>query len=479
MPYRKYLITFLLILPSLYLKSALLIYFYILAVSMMSLVRNDRKTPLVLFFILVYLLPFDLLSGVVKLSFGSKLDNYFVWGLPLYICFPIYFMDMFKVNKQLRLILLFFFVVFFVSTIFLGLTSIFINTNKVQLAASINYFNGFLLAILAYRVFAEEKDFLGISFVLIELGFLIAISGIIQYVFKFYFFESWYAKENYGDFSRLITISYPDPVDLIPFFIVPIAFGFNYIFSDFSRNKPLVFFYVVVMLFALILTWARWGYLCIGLILIMSILLNKKITSLFNPIIIIIVLMVLVVYYYLPNFVSAEQYKRLEKNDTLIYRFYLWSMGLKALKEHFFLGVGLGNSSKVAFENRPDTYLFGSENYQGNVFKGSIQSLHQFYLDWVLSMGMFIILGLIMLYFSFIRNARYVLRHARNPQYTYIINSASCIVAGLSLFWVQNSSSFHFLLFMCLAISFGIRDNLNRTAALASPRRPDFDYSNF
>jgi O-Antigen ligase. len=434
-----------------YLKIGWLVQIGIVILSFYYVHRKDELNLFFLFFTIHFLLPYEYNTLTLGANIGNYLGNSFIAGIPLYIGLPVLLKSKYKLSRNLKILLIVFFIIYFASTLLKGFEALLGGSQRVRIAWVINYFNIFVIVFWASRVLISWDRMKEFAQHLIILGFLIALFGLIQYIFKFYFIEYSYTYTNVERFS---IIPYLDPVDLFPYLIVPLSFAFNYLFYKFE-NKHFVLLVTVLLLLSILFTWGRWGLFCTALTLIISLLLNKKIkVALF------ICAFGFFVYSFMSfdvfNIMPTDQIERLSSGDNLVVRMLLWFAAAYAIKENVFLGVGIGNSveaySKVGINisDFSQTTVINPNDFLSG------QSIHQFYLDWILQMGIFIVPAIILLYWMFFKNTKTILKSSADPISLYVSKALICSVVGVSLFWMQNSGLDYFWLFLFPTLSYSI-----------------------
>ena len=448
---RLFIFPIILSLITIYLGTGIFVYTLIIVFSFYCLDKGDRFLPLSLFFILLYLLPYSLNEIVLGHNWGAYLDNNSLAAVPLYVTLPLYFR--LPLNKKLRIILAIFLVAFLVSTVVPGFLSFLgIGGYKVRFAWTLNYFNSFLVGVLAYTVFTSERNIDRFTDLIMLLGIIAAIGGLLQYIFGFLFF---YPSVN-DRIYRLVLIPIIGPVGLFPLFIVPLAFALNQLNSSYSKQKILAFFTVFTILLASVLTLSRWGLFVLLIMILIYLIKSRKPLKLIAFVTIGIIAYTLMPWEMFLQKNFGDEMDRLSSMTSLLSRVTLWGMGLSLLSDFWLFGVGVGNTVKHVFSYSPTPIL--NDFYQLRFDFETKQSIHQFFLDWFINQGILAMLGLACLYYYIIKQFRYTEKYFNNDVIVKRFSRSIILsLIGLTLFWMQNSGSNYYFLFFLLGSSFAIR----------------------
>jgi hypothetical protein len=470
MNYRFLIFSFLITVLTLYLGTGLFLYSYLILVGIHFRQIPDKTAPLLMFFIITYLAPYELNASVLGYKkLGNFIDNLFLAGVPIYLSFFSGQLRWGKFPPKLRLVLLTLMGSLLLSTLIPGIVNLLsIGGTRVRFSLVVNYINAFLIAVIGYKTLGAEKKLMNLFHLLIILGFIAALGGLVQYFFKFYFFDPKYA---YPNVERLSIIAYPDPVDLFPFFIVPLAIGMNYLLSTLRKKGIVVILSVVTICFASFFTFSRWGWFSVAVVILSSLLINRRVAKLIG-----VCLVVLIVFLFVPTMLMvsifpADQVERLASENTLLTRVHLWGMGLTALQNNWISGVGLGNTARAAYGQISQVALFDS--YDPFFNYDFVQSLHSFFLDWVLSMGVFVVPGITLLYYFTLKNCLAVLRKSSNRVSVFCSKSIILSLIGLTVFWLQNFGSAYYWLFLFVSLSFHLleRSKADLNSVITIPAR--------
>jgi len=450
--YLKQIMFILVLLVSVPLNAGFIVILGLIFLSLNYLVNNQALKAFQLFFTIVFLLPYDFNNLIFNNNIGNFIDNSFLACIPLYICFPLIFKrnNTYK-NKNYSNVITFFFIIFFYSTLLKGFGALFLGGETVRFSLAINYLNAFLVAYWGYKIFRTNIDFQKFIYHIIILGMIASLLGIIQYLFKFYFFHYTYV---YIFYERLSIIPFIDPVDLFPFLIVPFSFAVNYHLNNTNNRSLIVLFAAFIIFIAALFTWSRWGIACLVLIVVISFFMAGKVRKLLIVVTILFLIgSVSVNTFY--DFLPKNQTSRVESGNNLFLRYVLWNSAISAINKNLWLGVGLGNAANATFdEGLVLADLAGTSSTINNTKDIQFQSIHQYFLDLILSMGIFIIIPLFLLYYLFFKNYMLVVKNAYNPIKLVLIKGMASSIVGLSVFWMQNTGYAHFWLFLFFALSF-------------------------
>ena len=144
---------------------------------------------------------------------------------------------------------------------------------------------------------------------------------------------------------------------------------------------------------------------------------------------------------------SNEQNERLTSSGNLYVRVYLWGLAATAIYDNPF-GYGFGNSTEAMF-NKESDFFFLEENSFNSVDTFSQQSVHQFFLDYMMSLGAFFGIILLFLFRTLFKESIKVIKIAPvEIKYFYI--SIELITIALFIFYIQNIGLQMFYLFLFL-----------------------------
>ena len=283
---------------------------------------------------------------------------------------------------------------------------------------------------------------------MIFLGFITSVISICQIFFEF----TLIPNSKFTDFSRLSLININNAVDSIPFLLVPFIMSLSRIvyLRKFTFDQILV---CLTIFFAILLTYSRWGVFCIFIMVILFLWHNRKsFATIVFVLTMSLVLLAPIVFNLVSTAVKSNSQKdRLLSSDNIYVRVYLWGLGLSAISNEPILGYGFGNSTDAMFTNESkfDLFELGLSN---SVETFQIQSVHQFYLDYLMSLGIFFFFPLSFMFYLIIKESLIISRTKYldlDVKAFYIAIYLSTI--GLFIFFLQNVGSEMFYLYGFLA----------------------------
>jgi len=137
-------------------------------------------------------------------------------------------------------------------------------------------------------------------------------------------------------------------------------------------------------------------------------------------------------------------------------RVYLWSLGLTAIYENPLNGYGLGNQSNAMFKNE-NIFNFLDINKTNSIDTFNKQSVHQYFLDGLLSFGIFYSIPFFLLFINFFKKIN-LLIYKNNSRSSFYF-SVKLSVVGLFIFCLINVMAQHF--FFLGFFGFLNKNNLN------------------
>lgn len=435
--------------PTLYLKNGIFLYFIITMLSILSL-KSKPVLSAHMFFILMFTIPYGLNGLVLESDLGNYLNNSFVASIPLYLYLIMNKENSFSDSRYSHLIFLFL-VLLMLTNIIPGFLTFIGLGRTVRVSELINFINAILLSVVVSKSFISTKSFDLFSLLIVRLGFIAALGGLIQYFIDFKFFEYSYSVMTHG---RLTIIPYIDPVDLFPFFIVPLSFAVN----RFIKTKSIFsLITLITIIFSAVLTWSRGGLLSIVFVILAALFFNRKKLGSFTIILFAIISLLFISQDLIYN-KSMGQVGRLESSANLASRVFLWEKSFRVIVKNSLLGVGFGNGPIAVFEEQSignvTTSIF--TEYDTLTVRRSIETVHQFYLNWVISMGVLVIPLIFMLYYYCFSNFSLIVKNKINDSLQLFASSSLVAVIGLTIFYLQNTSNTYYYLFFFLGASFQI-----------------------
>ena len=127
-------------------------------------------------------------------------------------------------------------------------------------------------------------------------------------------------------------------------------------------------------------------------------------------------------------------------------RVYLWSLALTAIYENPLNGYGLGNQSNAMFKNET-IFNFFDINEVNSVDTFNKQSVHQYFLDGLLSFGIFYSIPFSILFINFFKKINLLINKNNSRSSFYFSVKLSFI--GLFIFCLINNSFFIFMISRC------------------------------
>jgi len=150
--------------------------------------RRDTKQVIVYFIMLSFLLPYDFVSNSLNNIIGTIFNEYFFAGFPLYVFLPFSFKykrSRGGLDKLQRLVLIFTITILFFTNILPGLSKLIgLGGYNIRLAYLFNFINGIIISYYFMIIKPEISFIKKILKYIIFFGFILSITGIIQYFLK-------------------------------------------------------------------------------------------------------------------------------------------------------------------------------------------------------------------------------------------------------------------------------------------------------
>lgn len=422
--------------------------FFIIINSILIALNQNIKKAIIFYLILSFFTPLSFIALSTKSEIGLIFNEYFFAGLPLYLSLPFILLNKkYKSNytKSQKIIFYSTIILLFISNIIPGfLNLVGFGGYSIRLVFLFNFFNALVIFYYLSLLPLNRKLINLVSNYLVLLGLVTSIFGLFQYFFN----VAIIPKIEYTDFSRLSLINMNNAVDSFPYLLVPFIIAFSkLIYSKLFSYKLL--FINIILFMSMILTFSRWGVLVVFIIFFITIWDNRRkflkvflvltlTASIFLPVLITIA----------QNAVnSKEQSERLTNANNLYVRVYLWGLAATAIKDNPF-GYGLGNSTKAMF-NKESEFNLLEENENNSHKTFHKQSVHQFFLDYMLSLGVFFGLTLLFLFTTLYKESIKAINISPfDIKYFYI--SIKLITIALFIFYIQNIGPQIFFLFLFL-----------------------------
>ena len=410
--------------------------------------NSDLPKAIIFYLILSFLIPLDFLTLSTGSGIGLILNEYFFAGIPLYFTLPgILLNKKYRSNytKSQKII-------FYSTIILLTLTNIIpgilnligFGGYRIRLIFLFNFLNALIVFYYLSIITINGKFIKLVSNYLIVLGFITSILGLFQYFFNISIIPN---VEN-ADFSRLNLINMNNAVDSCPYLLVPFIIALSKLVYSKKLSYKLLFVNFIIFS-AILFTFSRWALFTFFIIILLTVWKNRRrvvkkififtfLLALISPVLITIGQNALQ---------SKEQNERLTSAGNLYVRVYLWGLAATAIYDNPF-GYGFGNSTEAMF-NKESDFFFLEENSFNSVDTFSQQSVHQFFLDYMMSLGAFFGIILLFLFRTLFKESIKVIKIAPvEVKYFYI--SIKLITIALFIFYLQNVGSQMFYLFLFL-----------------------------
>lgn len=403
----------------------------------------------IFYLILTYFIPLNFLNGSTGSPLGLIFNEYFFAGIPLYLCLPgLLFGKELKSNrtKIQKFILYSTIIILAMTNIIPGILHLFdLGGYRIRLIYLFNFINGLIVFYFISALRINRKLITVVSDCLIFCGLISALLGIFQYLFKIPIIPN----THYIDLSRLNTLNMDNAVDCSPYLFVPFIIAITKLFHSRRASKGFAFVCLIIFV-AVFLTFSRAAIFSVVIAILLTLWSNRKRfakTAFF-------VLMILVSLSPIVFVIAQEakrseiQMERLTSSNNLSVRVYLWGLGLTAIYDNP-VGYGLGNSVDAMF-NRESEFRFLEENSTHDYRTFKRQSVHQFFLDYMMGLGVSFGIILVLIFLTLYKESKKaVTLIALDVRYFYI--SINIITIALFIFYLQNVGPQSFYLFLFLA----------------------------
>jgi len=412
--------------------------------------RRDTKQVIVYFIMLSFLLPYDFVSNSLNNIIGTIFNEYFFAGFPLYVFLPFSFKykrSRGGLDKLQRLVLIFTITILFFTNILPGLSKLIgLGGYNIRLAYLFNFINGIIISYYFMIIKPEISFIKKILKYIIFFGFILSITGIIQYFLKISIIPNF----NPDSFDRLFIFIFISPVDCLPFLLVPFVFSCVFLLKNEKFDLKLFIAFITIWI-AILLTWSRWGVAISFIVFLFIILTLVKNKANFILIAITIGVLIILLLNNLNSQISSRgQGDRLNSNSNLIVRVYLWGLGLSAIYESPIWGYGFGDHSDEMFIGEAK-FFFLDETSKFNMTNVNHQSVHQFLIDYCLSLGVLFLIPLFIMLFS---TLKYTIRSHSKKKYLFYEVELSIFYATLAIiiFGMQNQIGPFYFFFIFFSI---------------------------
>ena len=419
-----------------YLKFPFLTLGLVTVTSYVIFLNKNTEKALLYFFILSFTLPHGFILRTLGFNIGNYINEYFVAGIPLYFAFLNYFRDLSlkHITKEQKFVFVCFIILFVNSTFLPGLFKLIgIGGYRVRLVQVFNYLNAFLLFFLFTKIRLSIDFIRRLKNMFIYLGVFLSFLGILQYLFKISLVPLY--TDEYFSYSRLFLLNSVNSNACIPFLLVPLSFIMVTIFYNRTysfRN----FFILLILLVAIYLTHTRIAYIAT---LAMSLYVINKLYR--SRIINYAIILVFSCFIYVIGSVIYTGNVEMRSTGSSMTRFYLWGLGLTAIYESPLRGYGLGNQAEAMFQNESE-FNFLDGNKFNSVDTFSKQSVHQYFLDGMLSFGVLYAVPFFLMFINFFRKLNIVINRRDLKSSFYF--SIKLSIVGLLVFSLINVMQQHY-----------------------------------
>jgi O-antigen ligase len=422
----------------------------IILVSIIIFLFKKVEDLIQLFFLLSFLIPYDFFYLTSGLKLGLIINQYFFAGLPLYLALiKVSFGNKIcnKISVANKLLFILVFCIFLVTTVIPGfLFLIGIGGFSVRTALVVNYFNGLVLFVLVTSIDLPKYFLRKLFDNILIYGMILSAFGLIQYCFNHPLFTFF----GFFDTKRLSVYALPDPIDGLPFLILP--FMISLLKLLFNKKYTIINTFSTMILFiSILLSFSRWAYFSLFIsFIIYVVIISNNILRLIKRLVfgsLVIGSFLLLMYF---SHMFDAQLNRLESSDNLYVRSYLWGLGLTAISSNPLKGYGIGNTTSTIFLNESNFNLLSEENSTKSVETFSQMGVHQFLIDLVVGQGVLILVILIAVTIFIFRSLG-----IKEPvdKLSYLYHAIFLSFLFIIIFWLQNNGSQIFLIFLFWAIA--------------------------
>jgi hypothetical protein len=421
-------------------------YFLMLSLIILSAIEYLYGTVLgllSLFFIFSFSLPYDFVYLTTGSKIGLIFNHYFFAGIPIYLG-VIKLMTKGKllqfISRSQKIVFLFIVMIFVLANLLPGLGSLLgVGGYTVRTAFVFNYLNGLLVFIIITSVQVSKSSIMVLLKTCSHVGLILAILAIVQFLFKtptFFYFDILNP-----DYSRLFVYPLVDSIDGIMFLTLPLFYWQELYREKLNDLRALISY--LFLLFSLFLSFSRWAlFSYIVTMTIFTVFSGKNILRTLLKIIKMFVIMLVFLFLSFRMGLFNDQLSRLESDDNLLVRGYLWGLGITAIEKSPVVGYGLGNSTNAMFQSESNFNLLNEENSTKSVETFTQMGVHQFLIDSAISQG--VVFSLILIFVSlYILFTLGPILKAKDQLIAIIFNT----FLFLMIFWVQNNGSQYFIIF--------------------------------
>ena len=410
--------------------------------------NSDLPKAIIFYLILSFLIPLDFLTLSTGSGIGLIFNEHFFAGIPLYFTLPgILLNKKYRSNytKSQKIIFYSTIILLTLTNIIPGLLNLIgIGGYRIRLIFLFNFLNALIVFYYLSILHIDTKLIKVVSNYLIYLGLITSVFGIFQYVFKIPIIPNI----EYTDFSRLNLINMNNAVDSCPYLLVPFIIALSRLVYSKKLSYKLLF--VTFIIFSAILfTFSRWALFTVFIIILLLVWKNRRrfLKKIFVITFLLVLISPIIINISQNALQSKEQNERLTSSGNLYVRVYLWGLAATAIYDNPY-GYGFGNSVEAMY-NKESEFELLDENSSNSVDTFSQQSVHQFFLDYMMSLGAFF--GIILLFFFktlYTKSTKVIKIAPVEVKYFYI--SIKLITIALFIFYIQNVGSQMFYLFLFL-----------------------------
>tara|TARA_B100000886_G_C20417222_1_gene489785 strand:- start:65 stop:1411 length:1347 start_codon:yes stop_codon:yes gene_type:complete len=434
-PYLKEFVFLILSYFFIYINIPFITIFYILIISFLIYFNNDLKKSILFFIILSYSLPYNFISFSGFVTVGNYINEYLVAGLPLYFILPRYFSFSLKKLNFLHKIILFTIITLFLISSFIPgfLNFLSLGGYSVRLIFVFNFLNAIILFYLISMLKVDLRFIKSLSYIIINLGVLLSILGIIQYLGKFSIVPNF--EDEFFNYSRLFLFNNINSNSCTIFLLTSLSF----LSTKFFLNDEYSFINIIkilILMLAIYLTFTRLAYIIIFIIFVCLFYIRFK--SKINFLFFVVIITIPIVFIGYKLFMSYDSFQSVGSSYT---RLYLWALGITSFLENPLIGYGLGNQVESMFINES---IFNLDLFESNSVETFFkQTVHQYLIDGLLAFGIFFIVPYFLIFYRVFFFKEYI--YTNNFMIFFV--SLKLTILCFYLYGLINVIQQHFILF--------------------------------
>lgn len=372
--------------------------------------------------------------------FFSFLENpAFSLGILILVVLSSYLLKIIRGKRILKMELLDFFVLLFgVILYFSGAITAGGKTGFYETLLSCELLCGYFLVVNLMRT---EKWLKRCVAVWVTSGTIVAVFGILQYVFGMTATGSWLDISYFSDIRGRTTSVFDNPNVLAFYLILILPFSLlAWVRAEGRKPKIISAFSIVSILLCLVLTWSRGAWLAAIFCLLLFALIRSKKTIRF---LFFLCLFLPFLSFILPQSVTKRFMSIGDLSDSsTMYRVYTWKGTLRVIKEYFVGGIGYGTTAYR--EIYPQYAYAGIE---------AAEHSHNLFLQILLGMGIGgLLIFLAILLFSAQMNFEY-LKKSADADNKLRVSAAMCAIFSFMLMGLFDFTWYNyrvFFLFWCV-----------------------------